>query len=323
MEALYNNISGGYNTAVGDWALRANKTGSYITALGEQSNVTVDGLRNATVIGSKATVDASNKVRIGNTSVTSIGGQVGWTVFSDGRYKRNIREDVQGLSFINSLRPITYTVDVQSLNAYYNKGGQHPVGERRKTVDEEAEAFMKESEQKGGKIVYSGFVAQEVEETAKKLKYEFSGVDKPQTEGGLYGLRYSDFVVPLVKAVQELDAKTKEIDELKARIERLEALLTRNNNATSVNLSSAYLEQNIPNPARGTTTIRYKVPEGTASTRLTLTNAKGQLIKTFSLNNRGAGQLNLDTSTLSAGVYNYSLLIAGTVADTKQLVITR
>ena len=54
------------------------------------------------------------------------------------------------------------------------------------------------------KIVRTGFIAQEVEAAANKLNYDFDGVDKPQTKDGVYGLRYGEFVVPLVKAVQEL-----------------------------------------------------------------------------------------------------------------------
>ena len=65
----------------------------------------------------------------------------------------------------------------------------------------------------------TGFVAQEVEALAKKLGYEFSGVDAPQNEQSMYGLRYAEFVVPLVKAVQEqqelIKELRKEIDELK------------------------------------------------------------------------------------------------------------
>jgi cell division protein FtsB len=36
-------------------------------------------------------------------------------------------------------------------------------------------------------------------------------VDKPQNEGGVYGLRYAEFTVPLVKAVQELDAENRQL----------------------------------------------------------------------------------------------------------------
>ncbi len=33
--------------------------------------------------------------------------------------------------------------------------------------------------------------------------YDFSGGDKPKKENDLYGLRYAEFVVPLVKAMQK------------------------------------------------------------------------------------------------------------------------
>jgi len=76
------------------------------------------------------------------------------------------------------------------------------------------------------KFRYSGFIAQEVEKAAQEIGYDFSGLDKPQKEGNLYGLRYGDFVVPLVKAVQELknivDSQNKEIEELKATLEVLQ-----------------------------------------------------------------------------------------------------
>jgi hypothetical protein len=41
----------------------------------------------------------------------------------------------------------------------------------------------------------------------QRLGFDFSGVEKPKNEKDLYGLRYAEFVVPLVKAVQELDEK--------------------------------------------------------------------------------------------------------------------
>ncbi len=40
--------------------------------------------------------------------------------------------------------------------------------------------------------------------SAKNIGFNFSGVDAPKNENDLYGLRYAEFVVPLVKAVQEL-----------------------------------------------------------------------------------------------------------------------
>lgn len=49
-----------------------NTLGSMNTAVGYMANVSATGLSNATVIGANATVNASNKVRIGNTNVTVI-----------------------------------------------------------------------------------------------------------------------------------------------------------------------------------------------------------------------------------------------------------
>ena len=71
--------------------------------------------------------------------------------------------------------------------------------------------------------VLSGFSAQEVEQAAAAAGYEFSGVDKPKNANDFYGLRYGDFVVPLVKAVQEqqvlIKALQQEVADLKKQIQ--------------------------------------------------------------------------------------------------------
>ena len=66
-----------------------------------------------------------------------------------------------------------------------------------------------EAEAKKEKMLQTGFIAQEVEKAAQKLGYEFSGVDAPKNENDHYGLRYAEFTVPLVKAVQELSQQNK------------------------------------------------------------------------------------------------------------------
>ena len=52
-------------------------------------------------------------------------------------------------------------------------------------------------------IVRTGFIAQEVEAAAQKVGFDFDGVSTPENETDLYGIRYAEFVVPLVKAMQE------------------------------------------------------------------------------------------------------------------------
>ena len=157
-------------------------------------------------------LDASNKVRVGSSSVTSANVQVNWTIGSDARIKKNISEDVEGLEFINLLRPVTYNYDVENQNR----------------LTEAIDNSEWEGKFDIEKIRFSGFIAQEVDEAAKKSGYNFSGVDKT---GKLLGLRYAEFTVPLVKAVQELNEKNNELqktnEDLQRRIEALEKLLKK------------------------------------------------------------------------------------------------
>jgi len=68
----------------------------------------------------------------------------------------------------------------------------------------------------------TGFIAQDVERVAQELNFIFSGVDKPQSKDGLYGLRYAEFVVPLVKAMQE---QQMQIEDLKKQVAELTMLI--------------------------------------------------------------------------------------------------
>ena len=76
-------------------------------------------------------------------------------------------------------------------------------------------------------IVRTGFIAQEVEAAAKKVGFDFDGVSTPENETDLYGIRYAEFVVPLVKAMQE---QQEMITELKATEEEQQATIEQQKN---------------------------------------------------------------------------------------------
>ena len=80
------------------------------------------------------------------------------------------------------------------------------------------------------KVVQSGFIAQEVEQAAREQGYDFSGVDLPKNENDFYGLRYAEFVVPLVRAVQE---QQEIIQELQAQLAQVRKELTHLSNIIS------------------------------------------------------------------------------------------
>jgi hypothetical protein len=201
MDALYSNTTGYYNTASGVGALSYNTTGYSNTAMGNSAGVSSGNLSNATAIGYNATVDASNHIRIGNILVTQIGGQVAWSNLSDMREKEDIQETGYGIDFIRSLRPVEFRMK--------NGNGRLDLG----------------------------FIAQDVE-ALLGAEYNILGIGG--TEERKLSLRYTDFIAPIVKAMQEqqdqiesqqavIESQQTEIETLKSRLEKIETLLSRVN----------------------------------------------------------------------------------------------
>lgn len=250
--ALYSNTTGSNNNANGHGALSVNSGGSFNTAFGDSAlyyalysrntalgassgtdsdnsnNCSYIGFdadndfywntyTNSTAIGNGARITAANQIRVGNTTVLTIGGNTSWTVWSDGRYKTDVQENVPGLAFINKLRPVTYHLDVHGLAHKLNEDAIDTRGDQ--SLNKPSASTIASRNQRA-EIVETGFIAQEVEAVAKEVGYAFSGVDAPKNETDLYGLRYAQFVVPLVKAVQEqqalIEALQKENTQLKA-----------------------------------------------------------------------------------------------------------
>gem|GEM_PF-6651809 len=187
-----------FNNGTAWRALYSNGIGSNNTAIGAGADVGGYTLSNATALGAGAIANTSNKVRIGNSAVTVIEGQVPFTTPSDGRYKFNVKDDVPGLDFITQLRPVTYQFDVKRFDT---QQAQVSVNNNIQWATYNEATMMRRS----------GFIAQEVEKATIATGYNFSGLIKPKNAQEHYGLSYESFVVPLVKAMQELNNKVIEL----------------------------------------------------------------------------------------------------------------
>ena len=209
VDALYSNTDGDENTASGSSALRSNTTGIHGTAFGARagytnetgngntfigcdSDATANNLINATALGYSAVVNGSNRVRIGNTYVSQIGGNVGWSNLSDIRGKEDIVDITLGLDFINSLRPVEFRLI------------------------------------EGNEGLDLGFIAQDVA-ALLGTAYNILGIggDADRT----LSLRYTDFIAPMVKAIQE---QQEQIQEQQAYIKALEKRLSHIENQLGV-----------------------------------------------------------------------------------------
>jgi hypothetical protein len=207
-----------------------------------------------------------------------------------------------------------------------------------------------------------GFIAQEFEEIFPELvKNSFLPASMDATTGKktekiqFKAVNYVGLIPVIVSAMQEQQSEidslnlslnsreienielTNAIEDLQIQMAELKNIvlnsnIVQNNSSkgadnynTSVTLmhSDAWLEQNIPNPFSGSTVIRCNIPNGFNSAEIMITSKAGEIIKRINLDQSGINQITIESSTIAAGGYQYTLVIDGVVNDTKQMLLTK
>jgi hypothetical protein len=197
-------------------------------------------------------------------------------------------------------------------------------------VDLQQEMTLHKAKEAKEKVIQTGFIAQDVEKIAQSIGYDFSGVDVDET--GIYGLRYAEFVVPLVKAVQELSeqnerlqAQVNELTGLVLQEKELESGALRSGNATGgqdIANSGASLQQNSPNPFSQSTQIKFCLPQSIKKAFLNIYNLQGKQLKQFAVTQRGESSQQIAGSELEPGIYLYALIADGQEVDVKRMILT-
>jgi hypothetical protein len=131
---------------------------------------------------------------------------------SDERTKKDIEESPLGLDFINSLNPVAYKFKIggnKVIRQVYRDTDGNEVESNAEGANP-AEIIVEEIE---GKRTHYGLLAQQVK-AALPEGVDFGGwiltdKDDPNSE---QGLRYEEFVAPLIKAVKELTARVVELE---------------------------------------------------------------------------------------------------------------
>lgn len=163
-----------------------------------------DGLGNDIVvedsaaIGEYAQVTGSNQVQLG-ASGTTVYAYGSVQDRSDARDKADVRDGSLGLAFLKALRPVDFRWDYRDDYVDTVERGDG----RLETVRREKDGSRKRTR------FHHGFIAQEVKAVLDAQGIDFGGYQDHKINGGadVLSLGYSEFIAPIVKAVQELDAR--------------------------------------------------------------------------------------------------------------------
>ena len=196
---------------IGNGAGSVNATGNANVMIGSSMDVSNSSTSNAIGIGFNFSVSANDFAfgKASNVVLNDFDADANWSRSSDERLKKNITAVTLGLDFIDDLRPVKYKWKAISELA----------------TDDSELAHLIEKDEDGNYIsemntdvTMHGFIAQEV-----KTALDTAGVsDFAGWSLDAYNVQQISremFVVPLVKAVQELSAKN---TALEARVKALE-----------------------------------------------------------------------------------------------------
>jgi trimeric autotransporter adhesin len=193
-------IGGSNNTALGVGAGSSITTGANNTYIGYVANASANDVNDEIVLsaGSDAvTGGGTETIRIGVDSdfiTNDFGENATWTHSSDKRIKKDIEDSELGLDFINDLRPVTFKKKAPS---------EYP---------QEFEQYdASTTERKNPNRKHYGFIAQEVKEAMDNAGHSEFPVWK-ENRDGMQELGETELITPLIKAVQELSAKVKELE---------------------------------------------------------------------------------------------------------------
>lgn len=182
---------------------------SLLTAIGYNALASTGaGITNSTGVGANSTVTGSNQVQLGDSATTTYAyGAV--QSRSDERDKTEIRDTLLGLDFINSLRAVDYKWDF-----------------REDYLDTPLKSNIRDAVKDGSKKrnrFHHGLIAQEVKATAEKLGVDFGGYQDHSINGGhdVKSLGYEEFIGPIIKAIQEVDAKVEALPNIDTIISKV------------------------------------------------------------------------------------------------------
>ncbi len=240
-----------------------------------------------------------------------------WLVTSDERLKSSVKPYTDGLSQVLKINPVKFH--------YNNESGYDTRPEYIGVIAQQIEKiapymvgrFKRDADKKEFLNVDNGAITYMLINAVKELKAD---VDTKETT-----IKTQQVEIELLQ--KQMAAVMQKLNEVQAVQQQCCSIVSSEITATasqSVVLSAgAGLEQNLPNPFKNKTVIKYHLPASSTNAQLIIGSNSGKTISIIKLIGKADGQVTLDAGTLSPGTYYYSLVVNGNKVDTKKMEILR
>lgn len=207
------NVStGAANTFIGYSAGSGVSTGGTNCAMGDTAYLS-GNYSNSIALGYDAQVTGGSQGQIGNGNVDVYAKSFNNT--SDARDKTDIQDTNLGLAFVMQLQPRMYRWDMREFYRSEKPGTDATEEEWNAWREANKLANLTPDGTHKRNRFHQGLVAQEVKAVMDSMGVDFGGFRDSEVNGGepKMGLEYTQFIAPLIKAIQELKA---EFDAYKA-----------------------------------------------------------------------------------------------------------
>ena len=159
-----------------------------------------------------------------------------------------------------------------------------------------------------------GLSAEELEEVFPDLVYE--------NEDGTKSINYVEMVPILVQAINELNAKIEVLEGGDGGVKKVKSQAT-NSDEMAENITVLSLGQNKPNPFGTSTSIEVSIPEDVQSAFIYVYDLTGKKLQQMDVVARGRQTISLNASSLTDGMYLYSLIADGKVVETRRMIVEK
>ena len=219
------------------------------------------------------------------------------------RIANNLNESDGSSSILESLSPL-------QLNKFHLESLDDDVSE---STSRSYQSSMTRIEKAVLSNQHYGLDADQLEEVFPDLVYE--------DEDGTKSINYVEMVPILVQAINELSAKVEALESGDGSAKKIGTRAATDIEEIGKNVTMLALGQNKPNPFGTSTNIEVSIPSDVQKAFIYVYDLTGKKLQQIDITARGKQTVTINASSLTDGMYLYSLIADGKVVETRRMIV--